>query len=96
MLEVLDASARTRLPVSRMTPTVDEVMVFRLVDQTADLESSIRTILPSVDMVRRDDFGLETGESLFATHTGTCSDILLYHMPMYQRPELSVAHQKKM
>jgi hypothetical protein len=67
-----------------------------LVDQTADLESSSRTILPSVDMVRRDVSGFETGESLFATHTGTCPGISLYHMPMYQRRELSVAHQNEM
>ena len=96
MMEVFDASARTRLPVSRMTPTVEEVMAVKLVDQTADPESSRRTILPSVAMVRRDDSGLETGESLFATQTDTWPGILLYHMPMYQRPELSVAHKKEM
>jgi hypothetical protein len=38
MLEVLDASARTRLPVSRMIPTVEELMAVRLVDQTTDPE----------------------------------------------------------
>jgi hypothetical protein len=46
-------------------------------------------------MVRLEVSGLETGESLFATHTGTCPGILLYHMPIYHLCELSVAHQKE-
>jgi hypothetical protein len=83
------------LPVSRRTPTVWlEAMLVMLVDQIAELELSIRTMLPSLDMVRRADSGLETGESLFATQTGVRFEILLYHMPTYQYDELSVAHQR--
>jgi hypothetical protein len=78
-----------------MTPTVvwPEAMLVTLVDQIVDLELSAMTMFPSLDIVRRDDSGLETGESLFATHTGVLIEILLYHMPMYQYVELPVEHQ---
>jgi hypothetical protein len=77
-----------------MTPTVwPEAMLLMLVDQIADLELLAMTMLPLLDMVSRDDCGLEIGESLFATQTGVFFEILLYHMPMYQYVELSVAHK---
>ncbi|KAF2953537.1 hypothetical protein DAI22_01g415300 [Oryza sativa Japonica Group] len=76
MMEVFDASARTRLPESRMTPTVElEVKLEMFVDQIAVVELSSNTMLPSVAMVSCEVSGFEIGEPLFATQTGVCLEI---------------------
>ena len=86
-MEVLDAYARTRLPVLRSTATTvvleAPAVIVVLLDQTADLDLLRRTKLPSVQIVNTDEAGLEIGVSLLAIHTGVTFCTLLYHIAIY-------------
>ena len=84
---MLDAYARTRLPVLRSTATTvlleAPAVIVVLLDQTADLDLLRRTKLPSVQIVNTDEAGLEIGVSLLAIHTGATFGTLLYHIARY-------------
>ena len=82
---VLDEGASTKLPVSRMTPTVElGILLVILVDQIGGWSRlGNNTMLPSFDIVNSEDSGLEIGLARFATHTGVCFEILLYHIARY-------------
>jgi len=81
---VLDEGASTKLPVSRMTPTVElEILLVMLVDQIGGWSRSSNTMLPSFDIVNSEDSGLEIGLARFATHTGVCFESLLYQIARY-------------
>ena len=94
---VLDEGASTKLPVSRMTPTVElEILLVMLVDQIGGWSRSSNTMLPSFDIVNSEDSGLEIGLARFATHTGVCFEILLYHIARYHLSgAVSSERQKK-
>ena len=81
---VLDAGASTKLPVSRMTPTVElEIFLVMLVAHIGDSRRSSKTMLPSSDIVSFDEFGSEIGLPRLAIQIGVCFEILLYQMARY-------------
>jgi len=82
---VLDEGASTKLPVSRMTPTVElGILLVILVDQIGGWSRlGNNTMLPSFDIVNSEDSGLEIGLARFATHTGVCFESLLYQIARY-------------
>lgn len=83
---VLDEGTSTKLPVSRMMPTVEletEVLLVMLVAQIVDWSRSSNAMLPSCDIVSSEESRLEIGLARFAIHTGVCFEILLYQIARY-------------
>lgn len=82
-LEVLEAGANTKLPESRITPTVELTLLVIFVAQIKDLAWSNNAKLPSSDAVNCDKFGSEIGVARFAIQTGVVFEILLYQIARY-------------